>query len=214
MKLGYIALAATGIVAAAVPANAAVFTNLYNTGVNTTSGTDNSYAVQYSSTANSTYSGVSSALAQVVSSPVWDANNATSSWISTSSGAYNVGGYYLYTTTFNASKVTGADQLGLNFEADDTITRILLNGIQVYTGSISGLNYNSFTGVNVSGLQNGLNTLQFEVYNTGGSRQNATGLRAELSAVPEAATWAMMISGFGLVGISLRRNRKVGVALA
>jgi hypothetical protein len=32
------------------------------------------------------------------------------------------------------------------------------------------------------------------------------------NAVPEPATWAMMITGFGLVGATLRRRRSVGVA--
>lgn len=34
------------------------------------------------------------------------------------------------------------------------------------------------------------------------------------SAVPEPATWAMMITGFGLAGTVLRRRRKAGVAAA
>jgi hypothetical protein len=32
------------------------------------------------------------------------------------------------------------------------------------------------------------------------------------SAVPEAATWAMMVAGFGLTGASLRRRRSVAIA--
>ena len=42
---------------------------------------------------------------------------------------------------------------------------------------------------------------------------NATSVKANAaitaSAVPEPATWAMMIVGFGAVGYSLRRQRKV-----
>lgn len=34
----------------------------------------------------------------------------------------------------------------------------------------------------------------------------------EVSAVPEPATWAMMISGFGLAGLALRRRRTVALA--
>ena len=35
-----------------------------------------------------------------------------------------------------------------------------------------------------------------------------------IAAVPEPATWAMMISGFGAVGAGLRRNRRRGQASA
>jgi len=34
------------------------------------------------------------------------------------------------------------------------------------------------------------------------------------SAVPETATWAMMIAGFGLVGGTLRRHTHMRVAVA
>ena len=34
----------------------------------------------------------------------------------------------------------------------------------------------------------------------------------EVSAVPEPATWAMMIAGFGLAGAALRRRSKAAVA--
>ncbi len=37
---------------------------------------------------------------------------------------------------------------------------------------------------------------------------------SDVGAVPEPATWAMMIGGFGLVGASLRRMRKARPALA
>lgn len=34
------------------------------------------------------------------------------------------------------------------------------------------------------------------------------------SAVPEPATWAMMLAGFGMVGLAMRRHRNVRVAYA
>ena len=39
-------------------------------------------------------------------------------------------------------------------------------------------------------------------------------IRATISAVPEPATWAMMIGGFGLVGAAMRRRTRVTVAYA
>jgi hypothetical protein len=32
-----------------------------------------------------------------------------------------------------------------------------------------------------------------------------------INAVPEPATWAMMLLGFGAIGIGMRRQRKTGV---
>ena len=53
-----------------------------------------------------------------------------------------------------------------------------------------------------------------EYQNTGGGRA-VTGGRVVLdvpSAVPEPATWAMMITGFGLAGVAIRRRRETLVA--
>jgi hypothetical protein len=41
-----------------------------------------------------------------------------------------------------------------------------------------------------------------------------TGFNADATAVPEPATWAMMIAGFGLVGVSVRRKRRGSRAVA
>ena len=59
-----------------------------------------------------------------------------------------------------------------------------------------------------------LNT-SYEYQSTGGPRA-VTGGRAvlQVSAVPEPATWAMMITGFGLVGAMVRRVRKGVLAAA
>ncbi|KQW68081.1 hypothetical protein ASE17_06370 [Phenylobacterium sp. Root77] len=58
-------------------------------------------------------------------------------------------------------------------------------------------------------------TTAYEYQNTGGARA-VTGGRVMLdvpSAVPEPATWAMMIMGFGLAGAALR-SRKAALAVA
>jgi hypothetical protein len=39
-------------------------------------------------------------------------------------------------------------------------------------------------------------------------------LAQQFGAVPEPATWAMMVMGFGLVGGAMRRRRKVAVRFA
>ena len=50
--------------------------------------------------------------------------------------------------------------------------------------------------------------------NDGNSANNLGGVSFRITAVsvPEPATWAMMIAGFGLVGLGLRRRRALAVA--
>jgi hypothetical protein len=43
---------------------------------------------------------------------------------------------------------------------------------------------------------------------------DSTSMAFSISAVPEPATWAMMIGGFGVAGIALRRRRRVAVRFA
>jgi hypothetical protein len=83
----------------------------------------------------------------------------------------------------------------------------IINVVNSSTGIISGVNMdagNSFTASSVSfstiyfGFQPGTDVTQTEKLT----------FAAVTGAVPESATWAMMIVGFGLVGGALRRDRK------
>jgi hypothetical protein len=49
---------------------------------------------------------------------------------------------------------------------------------------------------------------------TGGSRWSTWISAVNFAAVPEPSTWAMMIAGFGMVGLGMRRSRKVSVSFA
>ncbi len=47
----------------------------------------------------------------------------------------------------------------------------------------------------------------------GGDAADGAGLKLSLSsAVPEPATWAMMIAGFGMIGAMVRRRRAAALA--
>lgn len=58
------------------------------------------------------------------------------------------------------------------------------------------------------------NVLTVSGTNTGNSAFSGTLTFAQTSAVPEPATWGMMLLGFGAVGASLRRRRRTFLAQA
>jgi PEP-CTERM motif len=98
------------------------------------------------------------------------------------------------------------------FAADNKVDSILLNGFDIGSGG-SFKTWTSFTSTGASFLA-GLNTLDVVVRNFRQNGGNPSGLRVEftssdVSAVPEPASWAMLIAGFGLVGAASRRRRQV-----
>ena len=97
----------------------------------------------------------------------------------------------------------------------------------------SGIAFASFTGADVSALANGdqtnpatnpLVTISFtglDAANVGSLEFSSSSNAFEFdnvavvsSAVPEPATWAMMLFGFGVVGSALRRRSRTAIAVA
>ena len=103
-----------------------------------------------------------------------------------------------------------------NVPADSNGISVLLNGqllnppLSVTGGPIQQTDWQSY-GANFS-VQSG-DILSFSAIGTndslGGYIDNIT-----ISAVPEPATWAMMIIGFGAAGAAMRNNRRRQAALA
>ncbi len=125
---------------------------------------------------------------------------------------------YDYTLTFNLGGLSASSaQLGGKL-ASDNFARVLLNGVDIggqtpvnAPGVLS--NFKAFSAFGTaSGFQSGINTLTFQVYDYGA----VSGLRvADLAgtAVPEPATWAMMLVGFGGVASMARRRRSRGASV-
>lgn len=99
--------------------------------------------------------------------------------------------------------------------AADFIISLLIDGTYqtVFTGTsdtfFSSLGTINFSGGQVTGLR--LASTQY-VGNAfhGFSTSNVFTLDGQVSgAVPEPSTWAMMLFGFGAIGVSLRRRRRV-----
>ena len=88
-----------------------------------------------------------------------------------------------------------------------------MNADDVLTGTVDLFHTAKMSGVTVSGggtLTSGSGTLNAL---PGGGYGYAAVQALDAAAVPEPATWAMMIGGFGFVGVALRRRRR-GFALA
>lgn len=138
------------------------------------------------------------------------------------------GGTYILSLSTTATAVNGIDDVafGSNVGGDDTIiysgtlasqfdgTTLLFSGFSfAYDDSMGNL----LLDVKVSGISGGSNffdatngtATQFSrAHDFGGGFDNF-GLVASFNAVPEPASWAMLIAGFGLVGAAARRRRMV-----
>jgi len=191
-------------------AQAASITSLYNTGVDAsgTPAANNATEIHYTQDGgpNARVANQSNGYPN----DVWFGDDALSSWIGPKGDSHLDGGYgeiYDFQTTFSLAGLDAATAAIVGqWAVDDVGLDILLNGVSVHPALV-GWNYWSPFSI-TSGFQAGVNTLDFIVQNGGGP----IGLRVEMtgttgSAVPEPATWALMIGGFGLAGATLRRRR-------
>jgi hypothetical protein len=215
MFKGFAAVAAVSLTLAFAGAADAATVSVYNTGQGAAAG--NGQADANYSIAASDFG--ASGQAQTYYNPAYAAENANSRWVSYSGSPFSGGGYTTFQTSFD---LTGYDiasaVLSGNWGVDNEGV-ILLNGVQI--ASLSGTVYENFNQLHAfgasSGFLQGLNTLQFVVHDTGvpmAFRTDNMSLTANLSAVPEPATWAMMIIGFGLVGSTVRRRNLLNFSAA
>ncbi len=126
-------------------------------------------------------------------------------------------GFYDLTTSFS---LAGFNALTANITGAwgaDNQGEIFLNGAS--TGitllSVASANYRTLRNFSIaSGFISGLNTMTLRVNNNGGptaGRFDNLVLSADAltAVIPEPASWAMLIAGFGLVGAAARRRRSL-----
>ncbi len=211
-------LTATSLLAcAATHAQAATITGLFNTGTDANNVAlvgGNGVADPHYSIFSSTAPGFAGLPAVTYIHPVYPANDANSRWISLSSGGGVGGSVSVYRLSFDLTGLDPLTALVSGRGATDDLGRIFLNGAD--TGmDINGFGaFSSFT-LN-SGFVSGINTLDFRVTDVFGAPTalrvvDLTGTADAIvnPGVPEPASWALMIAGFGLTGAAMRRRTTV-----
>lgn len=111
---------------------------------------------------------------------------------------------------------TGSGSLSTSFSSlanELTISQVLINGVSHPLMSSSGGQSLTVTGVPI--LNGVLNTIEVKgVTSAQDVAATYTGTATfSAAAVPEPASWALMIGGFGLIGAAMRR-RRTGLQLA
>jgi hypothetical protein len=151
----------------------------------------------------------------------WFANDATSSWIGTTSAAP---GDYTYSTTFDLAGLNaGTASIAGNWAGDNSGVSILLNGFATgITADAGSVNFGGFTGFTIGSTANfvaGLNTLSFTINNADdplNPGNNATGLRVAMTgnadtattSVPEPSDFVGTAFAFGSVVLLKRKMTK------
>lgn len=225
MKISFVKAATAALLASAVPsvADAAVIVGLYNSGV--TSGgagwaagggatTGNGIDPHWTIAGGTAYNGGTNGTWPI---GPWLAETTTSRWITPTANAADAVVSQVYRLTFDLTGFNAATASFSGRAATDDIGNLYLNGALL--GPVGS--YTSWTNIAAtSGFVAGVNTLDIEVFNTGGGPSGAriefleSSVDALTAAVPEPATWAMMVLGFTLVGGSLRRRQRVSVSFA
>ena len=197
-------------------ASAATIAGLYNTGVgaNGVATTGNGADLHWTLNGGAAYTG-----AQNGQFPIgpWLGETSTSRWLTPTANAGDsldpwAPGEYNYTLSFNLPTFSAASFFA-SFAADNVVSQITLNGNVLALNSGGGFSgWDSFS-ASTSDFVAGTNVLSVKVVNFAQNGGNPTGFRLEfgqsdVAAVPEPATWAMMIMGFGAIGATLRSSRR------
>jgi hypothetical protein len=118
------------------------------------------------------------------------------------------GGNFIGTGSGQVSTITGTFQS----DTDLDFSTVTVNGVPVIPVSLLGGLYEFAFDSNVPIYSGVLNDIIVTGYSRGLGSYGGT-ITFQPGAVPEPATWAMMLLGFGFMGMGLRGRRRRGAAL-
>jgi hypothetical protein len=147
----------------------------------------------------------------------WVQDDSSSRWITPDMNAADsfdpsADGFYTYSLHFSLASTAGAF-FSAQFAADNTASAITLNGHTLLTDAGGFDHWTGFSATNASDFVVGDNELDIVVRNFAQDGGNPTGLNVQFlrsgagGALPEPASWLMLILGFGSLGMFLRRRR-------
>lgn len=203
---------AAALALASLSAHADTIGGLYNTGLGQSGSADTHYSLS-SEVSSTAY--ISTEAAWPVNDGTWLHNSDTSKWITPllnqgQSLDPSVDGTYTYTLSFDLTGYNASTASFTGRFAADNAVSIKLNGAEI----ASAVGFGSWSNFSASnGFVAGANTLEFVVTNYHLGSGNPTGLRVEfassnVSAVPEPATYGMLLGGLALVGAVARRRKQ------
>lgn len=220
MKSATIALLAAALVSVAGSANAVVVAGVYNTGV----GINGAPLAAGDGQIDPHYVVVSSNIATILPgshaltyyNPAYLQDGPKSRIVNaTGNGNGATGETTTFETTFSLAGYDASNATISGQVLYDNFGTVSLNGHQI-GGTVTGFNSLAPFGTNANYFVAGLNRLDFTLNNVDGPDAfqvaGLTVTAAQTGTVPEPASWALMLVGFGLVGASVRRRSTTTVA--
>jgi hypothetical protein len=201
------------VVTTAAPANAAIFIALQESGVNSNtkhqvaSGTTfATFGGAYGSFTLNAISGVETPLPHLLDTNSIDVSGAKTGTLNvfiTETGLTFPTGHQVLKSSFTENTITGNETITERTFLDPNngkFTTTIPLGSKVF--NTIGTNV-QFTPVNLTGTYS--ITTEYTIVSLGRGSSNST---INISAIPEASTWAMLLVGFGGLGAVLRSSRR------
>ena len=204
------ALATTAFIATPASATITIGVSVNGGAISTVAGDAGTGSANYNTTTGGYFYNVSATGFPLLSMPELLTQSVN---IQQAGGANSVIDVYITQSNMTAftggllSTFTSNTVRGLNA----TLSSFFSSSNAIFTGTLlQSANFSStglFSGGNaVSAATPFSETVRYTLNFTGGTNSNFNGT-ANISAVPEPATWAMMLVGFGAMGVAMRRRR-------